>query len=120
LKNDRTCVVSGNDGQRFGDTPLQRSADILSAGRLQLAREPAGGIGFQGIDGKTNFFDAMASAAFEGPFFVASLARRNPGYSHPVLTGRTHRPLNIGQRITHHPTKIKTIFISSFGGLSGT
>jgi hypothetical protein len=62
----------------------------------------------------------MASAAFKSAFFIASLARRNPGQSHPVFTGRTHRPFDIGQRTTHHPTKMETIFISSSGGLSGT
>lgn len=91
----------------------------FSTGRLQLARKPAGRISLQRIDRETNFFNLMTSAAFKGAFFVASLARRNPSQAHPVLTGRTHWALDVGQRITHHPTKVKTIFISSSGGLSG-
>jgi len=73
-----------------------RECVIFSVGRLQFAREPAGRISFQGIDVETDFFQIMASTAFKGTFFVASLARRNPGQSHPVFTGRAHRPLDVG------------------------
>jgi hypothetical protein len=47
----------------------------------------------------------MAGAAFEGSLFVAALARRDSGQSHPVLAGGAHRPLNNG--ITHHPPPMR-------------
>src|SRR6266576_1787718 len=103
---------------------MQRSqrfclSDDLARGP-QLAGQPAQGIGLQRVHGNRYFFEAMAGAAFEAPQLKATLTRRNPRQTHPVLASRAHRPLRIGTQDTHPATPAWTIRSCACGGLSDT
>jgi hypothetical protein len=58
---------------------------------LQLSRQPAHGVRFQGINGQGNLINAVAGRAFKCALLEATFSGRNPGQPEPVLTGRTHR-----------------------------
>ena len=68
-----------------------------SARRSQLTGEPAHCVCFHRVYSEGNFLDAMAGAALESALLKARLAARNLSQPHPVLAGRTHRPLNNGR-----------------------
>jgi hypothetical protein len=66
----------------------------------EFACQPAQRISFKGVYWQGNFLNAMTGAALESPLLKASQTGRHPSQTHPVLAGRTHRP--VGNGITHN------------------
>jgi hypothetical protein len=71
----------------------------LMCSRLYLACQPTHRIGLHRVYGKTELFSKVAGGALKRALLIAPLAGRDARKPHPVLTGRTHRPIAIN---THH------------------
>jgi hypothetical protein len=65
-----------------------------SAWWFEFARKPPHRVGVQRIDGDRFFFDAVAGRALKRAILETPRAGTDPGKTHPVFTGRTHRPIS--------------------------
>ena len=96
---------------------LRAGSITALAGRSEFACEPAERIGFHRVNGEGDFLGSMAGGAFKYTLLKAARSTRYSGQRHPVLAGRTHRPLYNG--IAHITLPNERIGVPVFGGLFG-